>query len=462
MSTALPKIDQLGKPAGVGGLSRDDLDLYTVPGTEIQLSDVGVGAVSWLWSIIDQPPGAAAVISNPTAQITTLVGAMVAGSYLVQLSVDGGLLPGTVRRIIAGFQLDTPSWVAPPLNRPLRIPAKGETFEFNVESSPGGGLNVRGWAQEIDHWFRTLVAFGFGVRVQNVGVPVGAEPFYTLNFVGGGAVDAGGGVIDVTASFTPAHDLSNVPTPQTVVGIQSTPVDPTAPTDLQVIMFRSGPAQYVPTTITEDMIQPSFQITSFSTGVQPEVGQSVVTPAFAAGYSLPAPYTSVVLTDSEGTPAQNVTGTPFGFSSTGTFVKNTYGQTVVFTLTAVRDGFTRVRTNTMQWQRYVYWGGVSKPPPGGYTEAFIKALASNALTNTKNRTFNANGGASGSDVHIYYAYRAPYGASNFWVGGFSGGFTLVATVSVGTSAGPGVLAENYYLYESDQAGLGSTDVTVTD
>lgn len=461
MSTALPKIDQAGKPAGVGGQSRDDLDLYTVPGTEIQFSDVGGDALTWQWTLIDQPPGAAAVLTAPNAITTNLTGATVAGSYLVQLAVDGGLVPGSIRRIIAGIQLDTPTWVTPPLNRPLRIPAKGETFEFNVESSPGSGANVRGWAQEIDHWFRTLVSFAFGVRATNDGTPVGSEPFFTLNFVGGGATDGGSGILNVTASFTPSHDLSNTPTPQTVVGIQSTPVDPTPPTDLQVIMYRSGPAQYVPTTLTEDMILPGFQITGFADGANPEVGSTVTTPAFSATYSLPAPYTSVVLTDSEGTPAKNVTATPSAFTSDGVFVKNVYGQSVTFTLTAVRDGFTRVRTTTLQWQRYVYWGGAAKP--GVYTEAFIKGLASKALTNTRNRTFNANGGIPGSTTHIYYAFRSGYSppVPKFWVGGFEGGFAYVATVSV-TTENLAAIAENYDLYESDQAGLGSTDVTVTD
>lgn len=198
MSNALPKIDQAGKPAGVAGQSRDDLDLFTVPGTEIVLTDAGVGATVWQWSILDQPPGAAATLTTPNAMTTNLTNATVRGSYFVQLVVDGGALPAQVYRIIAGVQIDTPSWVTPPINRPLRIPAKGETTEFNVESSPGAGANARGWAQELDHWFRAIAAFGFGVRAQSGGVGVGTEPFYTLNFVGMTVADAGGGVLNVT------------------------------------------------------------------------------------------------------------------------------------------------------------------------------------------------------------------------------------------------------------------------
>ena len=457
--TALPRIDQLGKPAGVGGQSRDDLDLYTGPGTEIQLADVGGTASTWLWEIIDQPPGAVASLSAPAAQITNLTNATIPGSYFLQLTVDGGVAPGDIRRIIAGIQLYTPSWVVPPLNRPLRIPAKGETFEFNVESSPGAGPNVRGWAQELDHWFRTLVSYGFGVHISNDGTPVSAEAFFTFNFIGGGASDAGGGVVDVAVSgFVPGNDLSNLPTPQTVIGIQSTPVDSTAPTDLQVLMYRAGSAQYEPTSLTEDMILPAFVITSFSDGAHPEVGVSVPTPVFSAAYSLPAPYDSVILTDNDGNPPKDVTATPTAFTSDGTFVKSVYGATVLFTLTATKDGFVKVRNYTMEWRRFVYWGGALKP--GSYTEAFVKALASNALTNTKNRTFTADGGAPASGIYIYYVYRAAYGPSQFWVNGFQGGFSLVATIPVTTTAG--LFPENYYVYESDNDGLGVTDVTVTD
>lgn len=255
-------------------------------------------------------------------------------------------------------------------------------------------------------------------------------------------------------------DLTGTYPDPVVAGIREVPVLAVSPSDEQVLMFRSSAGAYSPTSLTEDMILPSFQISSFSDGPNPEVGQTVATPPFTASYTLPAPYSSIVLTDSEGTAPQNVTLTPTGFSSSGTFSKSTYGESVVFTLTAIRDGITRIRTTSLQWLRHIYWGGASKP--GAYTESFIKSLASSSLASTKNRTFNANGGIPGSDVHIYYAYRSAYGPSNFWVGGFMGGFTLVATIPVGTSAGLGVLAENYYLYESEQSGLGSTDVLVTD
>lgn len=184
MSTALPKISQAGKPVGVAGQSRDDLDLYTVPGTEIELTDVGTGALTWQWILLDQPPGSAVTFSNPTAQTTLLLNLIIAGSYLIRLVVDGGGLPSQVFQFVVAVQIQMPSWVTPSLNRPMRIPAKGETTEFNVESSPGAGLNTRGWAQEMDHILRSVATFGFGVRGATKGVAVSTEPNYTLDLIG--------------------------------------------------------------------------------------------------------------------------------------------------------------------------------------------------------------------------------------------------------------------------------------
>jgi hypothetical protein len=201
MSTALITINQSGKPAGVSDQSRDDLALYTGPGTEIQLSYSGVGATTFQWLIIDQPPGATATLSTPTLATTNLVNATVAGSYLIQLVVDGGGSIGQITRRIAAIQMNTPSWVTPSLNRPLRIPATSETNEFNVDSSPGSGTNLRGWALEMDHFFRTIVNFAFGTIVSVNGVQVGTEAFRQINFSSAfSGADAGSGQVDIGLS----------------------------------------------------------------------------------------------------------------------------------------------------------------------------------------------------------------------------------------------------------------------
>jgi hypothetical protein len=111
--------------------------------------------------------------------------------------------------------------------------------------------------------------------------------------------------------------------------------------------------------------------------------------------------------------------------------------------------------------RFVYWGGQNQPE--AFDEVFVKSLSSSALSATRNISFTADGGLAGSSTRIYYAFRSGYSPPDprFWIGGFEGGFSKVATVSV-TTENPSAIAENYDIYESDQAGLGVTDVTVTD
>jgi hypothetical protein len=195
-STVLPVINQAGKPAGVAGNSRDDLALFTGSGSEIQLSDTVGTASTFAWTLLDQPEGGTASLTTPGLASTLLTGATVAGSYLIQLVGDGGGSPGQIYRIIAAVQIGVPAWVEP--TGILRIPAKGETIEFNVKDSPGTGPDTRGWAQEMDYWFRAIANYGFGFVAKLNGVQVGSAPFYYLNLSTAlTATDAGGGVLDV-------------------------------------------------------------------------------------------------------------------------------------------------------------------------------------------------------------------------------------------------------------------------
>jgi hypothetical protein len=92
-----------------------------------------------------------------------------------------------------------------------------------------------------------------------------------------------------------------------------------------------------------------------------------------------------------------------------------------------------------------------QPRPTQYNEAFVKSLP--AFGGTKEREFQVN---AGSLDKIFYCYPMTYGAAQFLVNGFVGGFGLVAQVSVSTSNGEVV----YNVYESDNAGLGATTVKV--
>ena len=238
--------------------------------------------------------------------------------------------------------------------------------------------------------------------------------------------------------------------------IQTIPVDPTLPTTPNEVLVFDG-SSYVPMMLTQDMILPAFAISSFSATISTvEVGQSIPTPSFAASYSLlpDAVPNSVVLTDNAGTPAKDVTLTPNAFASSGTFVRNTYGGSCAFTLTAKRGTNTKVAAASVTWAQKVYWG--VSAVPGAYNEAFIKGLVSSSLATSRARTISVNAGLG---QKIYYAYRNAYGDATFTVGGFSGGFTKVAAaVSVTNVNG---FTENYEVWESDNPNLGATTVVVT-
>lgn len=124
--------------------------------------------------------------------------------------------------------------------------------------------------------------------------------------------------------------------------------------------------------------------------------------------------------------------------------------------TLLNNGLTvaRIQLNTVSEAAnaplgQIYLGAAVKPLV--YDEQFVKSLP--AVTGAKDRTFDANAGAL---EKIFYCYPSVYGNSQFEVNGFVGGFTLSAQVVVNTSTGNVV----YNVYESDNAGLGVTTVTV--
>jgi hypothetical protein len=198
---------------------------------------------------------------------------------------------------------------------------------------------------------------------------------------------------------------------------------------------------------------PDFVISSFAidSGNLIEVGNTLSNPSFTASYTS-AP-TSATIIDDDGGLSQDVSGTPNNFSYTGSYTKNLYGSQVSWDLD-VGDGIqTDMDSVTKTWTQLVFWG---VGPAGGNSEAFIEALANNALDTNRNRTFTVNAGGA---EKIYFAYRSAYGPATFTIGGFDGGFFQVSsTISVTNSFG---FTENYRLYESDNLGLGSTTVVVS-
>ena len=228
-------------------------------------------------------------------------------------------------------------------------------------------------------------------------------------------------------------------------------VVPTPPLPGQVLVVAPD-GSYGPTDLTLDMLGPAFVITSFGAAVPVlEAGQTATTPAFVASYSsVPdsAP-NSVVLTDSVPSAPKDVSATPTSFASAGSFVLAAYGSAVVFTLTAKKGAITKVATAPIVALQRAYWGVGAA---GGSTQAFIKALAGQALVSTKARTFTVTAGLTDK---IYYAVRSAYGAVTFYVGGFEGGFEAPTTIAVTNAYG---VTENYDLYESTNPNLGLTTV----
>ena len=88
-----------------------------------------------------------------------------------------------------------------------------------------------------------------------------------------------------------------------------------------------------------------------------------------------------------------------------------------------------------------------------YNSAFILKLTKN-LTTSKNCSFTVT---CGTDRYIFFAIPTRFGTPKFTVGGFEGGFTLVATIDFTNSSN---YTEPYNIYKSENSNLGNTTVNV--
>lgn len=123
-----------------------------------------------------------------------------------------------------------------------------------------------------------------------------------------------------------------------------------------------------------------------------------------------------------------------------------------WTLTATDErGATAEKTASLTFLNGVYYG--VKAAPGEYDSAFILGLTKN-LRSSKLTSISVN---AGDGQYIYYCLPKRFGTCSFTVGGFSGGFSLVETIQFENASG---YTEDYYIYKSDNAGLGSTKVTI--
>jgi hypothetical protein len=267
------------------------------------------------------------------------------------------------------------------------------------------------------------------------------------------AAISGGG----SGGFIAAGDLSGTPTHQRVIGLYGVPVSSEVPTINQFLGFDE--AGWIPTTIQSSQIVLSYQVT-LSGPTLVLVGTVVFNPFFNASYTTNP--TTAILSDNQGTPALNVLTAPapstkngFFYTVAGTpaqYVFNTYGASVLFTLTSTSGLFTATANNTLTWTQPIYFGVASTP--GSYNAAFIASLGNSFLSLSRATIFTVN---AGTGQYIYYAYRTGYGAATFYVDGWNGGFALAAIVSVTNSNG---FTENYNIYQSDYSGEGLTTVSV--
>lgn len=203
------KIDQAGKPAGVAGQAREDLDT----GLPVTLSAVGGPYLSYLWSLryvgIDHLTStrSAAALTAATASTTQLTPIDLPDNYAGRLVVDSGAGLGATPDDVfdwtfyAGAPGDPlrgqPSADAAEL--PRRPIAPGERGEHNVPDALDPAGNVDGWARERARWdelarqlsIRKLYAAG---EVTNDGV----SATLLRSFGIAGAVRTGLGAVDVT------------------------------------------------------------------------------------------------------------------------------------------------------------------------------------------------------------------------------------------------------------------------
>ncbi|MBQ3489619.1 MAG: BppU family phage baseplate upper protein [Clostridia bacterium] len=115
-------------------------------------------------------------------------------------------------------------------------------------------------------------------------------------------------------------------------------------------------------------------------------------------------------------------------------------------------GHSVTKNATVSFLSGVYYGKAAAKE--AYDSALILSLTKNLRSN-KLPSFTVT---AGEGEYIYYCLPVSMGECQFAVGGFSGGFSLAATVSFTNAHG---YTESYRIYRSDYMSLGKTTVTVS-
>lgn len=109
------------------------------------------------------------------------------------------------------------------------------------------------------------------------------------------------------------------------------------------------------------------------------------------------------------------------------------------------------KTTSISFLNGVYYGVSTETET--LDSAFVLSLTKNLRSN-KLTSFSVN---AGEGQYIYYCLPVRFGTCTFAVGGFTGGFTLADTIEFTNASG---YTEKYYIYKSDNANLGSTNIAV--
>jgi len=123
-----------------------------------------------------------------------------------------------------------------------------------------------------------------------------------------------------------------------------------------------------------------------------------------------------------------------------------------YTITVDDGDSVDIDNTVVRFLNRAHWGVGAA---GQSNNSFILGLGSSVLTNQRQRDFNFNAGAG---ERGYYVIPAAFGTPTFWVGGFEGGFELVAQVLHTNTFGH---SELYDVWQTENDNLGDTDVTVT-
>ena len=115
------------------------------------------------------------------------------------------------------------------------------------------------------------------------------------------------------------------------------------------------------------------------------------------------------------------------------------------------EGASDSKTTSINFFNGVYYGAAAAP--SAYNSTFIRSLTKELRSNKK-PSFSVT---AGSGQYIYYCLPTRMGTCSFMVNVSTGGFALVDTIAFTNALG---YTENYYIYKSDNANLGSTTVSV--